>query len=118
MMSRSFVALRTDLGFMDMLAEQAQTQALALWVPENIGFETYTGSAPWKKPGPYTTPENLYLMRLGYGAGYGVGPGATGVNNDAWVAWIKQAIGEYRDVQPYFYGDFYPLLPYSRDAEA
>ena len=57
-------------------------------------------------------------MRLGYDAGYGVGPGAAGVNNDEWVAWIKQAIGEYREVQPYFYGDFYPLLPYSRDAES
>ena len=22
--------------------------------------------------------------------------------------------GEYREVQPYIYGDFYPLLPYSR----
>ena len=49
--------------------------------------------------------------------GYGVIPGAAGVNNDAWVAWIKQAIGEYREVQPYFYGDFYPLLPYSRGEE-
>jgi alpha-galactosidase len=56
-------------------------------------------------------------MRLGYDAGYGVGPGATGLNNGEWVAWIKQAIGEYREVQPYFFGDFYPLLPYSRDAE-
>lgn len=114
MMSRSFVFWRTDNGFSDTLAEQAQTQALAPWVPENEGFETYTASKPWMKPGPYTTPENLYLMRLGYSNGYGITPGATGVNNPAWVAWIKQAIREYREVQPYFYADFYPLLPYSR----
>jgi alpha-galactosidase len=118
MMSRSFAVWRTDYRFYDTLAEQAQTQALAYWVPENMGFETFTGSAPWSKPGPYSTPESLYLMRLGYDAGYGIGPGATGVNNDEWVAWIKRAIGEYREVQPYFFGDFYPLLPYSRDAEA
>jgi alpha-galactosidase len=117
MMSRSFSVWRTDLGFWDTLAEQAQTQALAYWVPENMGFETFSGTSPWKKPGPYSTPESLYLMRLGYDAGYGVGPGAAGVNNDEWVAWVKQAIGEYREVQPYFFGDFYPLLPYSRDAE-
>ncbi len=117
MMSRSFVFWRTDHGFADTLAEQAQTQALAYWVPENEGFETYTSSTPWTKPGPYSTPESLYLMRLGYSNGYGVIPGAAGVNNDAWVAWIKQAIGEYREVQPYFYGDFYPLLPYSRGEE-
>jgi len=122
MMSRSFSVWRTDLGFTDTLAEQAQTQALAYWVPENMGFETYSmefegKSAPWTKPGPYSTPKSLYLMRLGYDAGYGIGPGAAGVNNDEWVAWIKQAIGEYREVQPYFFGDFYPLLPYSLNAE-
>ena len=113
MMSRSFVVWRTDHGFTDTLAEQAQTGALAPWVPENMGFENYTSSKPWNKPGPYDTPANLYLMRLGYDAGYGVTPGAAGVNNDAWVSWIKKAIAEYREVQPYFYGDFYSLQPYS-----
>ena len=117
MMSRSFVVWRTDHGFADTLAEQAQTQALAPWVPENMGFETYSSSSPWTKPGPYGTPESLYLMRLGYNAAYGVGPGAVGVNNDQWVSWIKQAISEYREVQPYFFGDFYPLLPYSLGVE-
>jgi len=112
-MSRSFVVWRTDHGFADTLAEQAQTQALAPWVTENIGFESYSSSKPWTSPGPYTTRESLYLMRLGYNAGYGVGPGAAGVDNETWIAWIKKAIAECRDVQPYFYDDFYPLLPYS-----
>ena len=40
MMSRSFVMWRSDHGFLDTLAEQGQTQALAPWVPENEGFET------------------------------------------------------------------------------
>jgi len=116
MMSRSFSVWRTDHGFQDTMAEQAQTQALAYWVPENMGFETYTAgfeanNTPWTKPGSYSTPENLYLMRLAYDAGYGVTPGATGVNDDAWVAWIKQALGEYREVQPYLYGDFIRCCP-------
>jgi alpha-galactosidase len=113
MMSRSFVVWRTDLGFTDTEAEQAQTQALAPWVPDTMGFESLTQSKPWSAPGPYSTPKNLYLMRLGYYAGYGLTPGATGVKNDEWVKWIGQAIAEYREVQPYIYGDFYPLQPYS-----
>jgi alpha-galactosidase len=117
MMSRSFLVWRTDHGFVDTLAEQAQTQALAPWVPGVMAFESYTQSKPWTRPGPYSTPENLYLTRLGYDAGYGVNPGAAGVDNDAWVAWIKQVINEYREMRPYFYGDFYALLPYSLDAE-
>jgi alpha-galactosidase len=123
MMSRSFSVWRTDNGFYDTIAEQEQTQDLAFWVPENMGFETYTAGLngaplPWTTTGPYTTTEHLYLMRLGYDVGYGIRPGAAGVNNDAWVAWIKQALGEYHEVQPYFYGDFYPLLPSSRDVES
>jgi alpha-galactosidase len=127
MMSRSFVVWRSDYGFADTLAEQEHTQDLAYWVPENMGFEAYTwgaesvafgGPAPWTKAGPYTTPEHLYLMRLGYNTGYGIGLGADGPNNDAWVAWIKQAISEYREAQPYFYGDFYPLLSTSRDEQS
>jgi len=123
MMSRSFSVWRTDHGFHDTLAEQAQTQALAYWVPQNMGFETYTADfppnhAPWTTPGPYGTPKNLYLMRLGYDAGYGVTPGAAGVNNPAWVAWMKQALAEYREVQPYLYGDFYPMLSYSLQNDA
>jgi alpha-galactosidase len=122
MMSRSFSVWRTDHGFQDTMAEQGQTQALAYWVPQNMGFETYSAGfeanpAPWTTPGPYSTPKNLYLMRLAYDAGYGVTPGAAGVNNEAWVAWIKQALAEYREVQPYLYGDFYPLLPYSLGEE-
>jgi alpha-galactosidase len=117
MMSRSFVVWRTDHGFLDTLAEQAQTQALAPWVPENMAFESYTQSKPWNKVGPYSTGKNLYLMRLGYDAGYGTTPGDAGVDNREWVGWIKQAIGEFQQVRPYFYGDFYPLLPYSLGAD-
>jgi hypothetical protein len=78
-----------------------------------MAFESYTQSKPWKKVEFYSTPENLYLMRLGYGAGYGTNPGDAGVDNPKWVAWIKQTLGEYQQVRPYFYGDFYPLAPYS-----
>ena len=113
MMARSFVVWRTDYGYIDTQAEQAQTQALAPWVPETMGFESYSRSEPWTRPGPYSTPVSLYFMRLAYAAGYGLLPGAAGLDNPAWVTWVKQALAEYREVQPYFYGDFYPLTPYS-----
>jgi alpha-galactosidase len=115
-MSRSFIIWRTDHGTDDHIAEQAMTTGLSPWVPGTTGFEqTYTGSKPWTAPGPYNTAEHVYLMRVGYQAGFGIVPGAAGVDNPAWVAWIKQAIGEYKEVQPYFYGDFYSLVPYSLD---
>ena len=117
MMSRSFSIWRTDHGFADTLAEQAQTQALAYWVPQNEGFGTFPTDQPWTGPGPYDTVQSRYLMRLGYDVGYGLTLGAAGVNNDAWVDWIKKSLAEYREVQPYFHGDFYPLLGYSLSSD-
>ena len=52
-------------------------------------------------------------MRLAYNAGLGTGVGASGLGNAAWVSWIKAALAEYRETQPFFYADFFPLLPYS-----
>jgi hypothetical protein len=89
------------------------TQALAPWVPQNMGIESYGLAKPWSKTDPFTTPEHLYLWRIGYNNAFALTPGAADVNNDGWVAWLKQGLAEYREVQPYFYGDFYPMLPYS-----
>jgi alpha-galactosidase len=113
-MSRSIIIWRTDHGTDDHLAEQAQTTALSPWVPITTGFEqTYSSTKPWTNPGPYATAEHLYLFRLGYQAAYATVPGEAGVNNPEWIAFIKKAIGEWKEIQPYFYGDFYALLPYS-----
>jgi alpha-galactosidase len=118
-MSRSFIIWRTDYGVNDRIAEQAQTTALAPWVPCTTGFEqTYTGTKPWNGPGPYNTPEHIYFNRLGYQAAFATSPGAPGVNNPEWVTWIKQCLAAYQEVQPYFYGDFYALAPYALDDES
>jgi alpha-galactosidase len=118
MTSRSFSIWRTDYGFADRVAEQAQTQALAYWVPQNEGFGTSPTATPWTQPGPYDTAQARYLMRVGYSMGFGLTPGATGVQNGPWVDWVKQVLAEYREVQPYFHGDFYPLMHSSLDPDA
>jgi alpha-galactosidase len=117
MMSRSYAVWRTDHGDTDPLAEQAQTQALSPWVPLTMAEEAYTAPdpKPWDQPGPYDTSEHRYLMRLGYSTGYGLehGYGRADLNNPEWVAWIRRTLAEFHEVQPYFYGDFYALQPYS-----
>ena len=115
MMSRSFVVWRTDYGYTHTLAEQAQTQALAPWAPETMGFETNSQASPWLRSDTYATPTSLYLMRLAYSAGYGVNPGVSTTPNKKWIEWMRDSLQEYSEVQPYFYADFYALLPYSLD---
>jgi alpha-galactosidase len=118
-MARSFIIWRTDHGTDDHLAEQAMTTGLSPWVPGTMGFEqTWTATKPWNQPGPYETPEHDYLFRLGYQMGFATMPGEAGLKNPAWVSFITQALDEYKEVQPYYYGDFYPLVPYSLDSGA
>ena len=113
MMPRSFVIWRTDYGVNDTIADQAQTVALAPWIPETTAFETLSAEQPWKQPGPFNTPANLYRMRLAYSAGFGLTPGAATVTNVPWITFVQQTIAEFREIQPFLYTDVYPLVPYS-----
>ena len=116
MLRRSFATWRTDYRIDDVAAVEAQTQGLAPWVPAVSAVESYGQDRPWNRPGPYATPEHLYLERSAYEAGLDFPPGLQGVENAAWIAFVKQVLGEYREAQPYFYGDFYALAPYSLGA--
>jgi alpha-galactosidase len=115
MISRSCINWRTDFGITDAVVEQMQTQALSPWVPLNVGFETVWTTKPWNLPGPFGTPEQVYDFRSGYSAGFG-SPAFPG--GAPWFEWLRSAVAEYREVQPYFLGDFYPLLPYTLDTNA
>lgn len=75
---------------------QGQTYGLSLWVP-------YYGSGEYG--------DDLYSARSQLCPSNGVG---THPANPNWPAFIKQ-ITTYRKVADYFYGDYYPLTPYSKD---
>ena len=104
-LSRSIPLWRSDFqcwpGF-DPIGMQGQTQGLAPWAPLSTGsFEK----------------ADTYAFRSALGPGIVLGcncfesdpppPGPT--------AWIRAAFTEQVTLRPYFYGDFYPLLPYSLD---
>jgi alpha-galactosidase len=111
MMSRSFVMWRSDHGASDLLADIGFAQSLNQWNPQNQGFDT-TGDA-WNHPPPYDDLLSLYRLRIGYQNAFALSAGAPGVTNEAWIAFVKRKIGEYKDVLPSFQGDFYPLTPYT-----
>jgi len=115
MMARTFVMWRSDHGATDLLADQGFTQGLAPWNPQNQSFVTLSEDAPWKHGPPYGDPLSLYRLRIGYDNACAFPVGAAGVTNQDWIAWVKREIAEYKDVQPYFYGDFYALTPYTLD---
>jgi alpha-galactosidase len=100
--SRSVSLWRSDLfcNPTDPIGGQMLTQGLAPWVPLNNGC--MGGVAPGT---PTTGASLLYALRSNYSAGYGAG--------GLPLPQLKSVLEEYREMQPYFVGDFYPLLSYT-----
>jgi alpha-galactosidase len=120
-LSRSFPLWRSDLACLpfDAIASQMQTQGLAPWVPLN-------GGAPYTNPGflqtivvppPLFDNNLLYTLRSGYSTALVLGIGEAEGKTSAWCANLKKIMEEYREVQPFLYGDFYPLIHYSLAGE-
>jgi alpha-galactosidase len=103
-MSRSYDLWRTDMayGSYEPAIAQMQTQGISLWEPLSAGvFNTprsLEGTAP------------IYAFRGTYCAALRVAID----NREPELLWFKKALDEYVEVRPYFYGDFYPMLSYSR----
>ena len=78
--------------------QQCHTYGLALWFP-------FTGTG-------VISQKNAYWMRSSMVAEFTFGPDAAGVDVLDF-AQLRACIGEWRRLAPYFYGDFYPLTPYT-----
>jgi alpha-galactosidase len=108
--SRSIPLWRSDYQCFprfDPIGLQGQTHGLGLWVPLSTGAcdnpETYALRSGMGPGIVMVTPEN----KTGEPEGY----------LTPWEAypedWLRKALREQKEVQPYFEGDFYPLVSYS-----
>jgi alpha-galactosidase len=107
-MSRSVALHRSDAAGIP-LGEQFHAQGLIPWDPLNDGI-----------PGAAVTDGSsalqIYNSRSGYSPGINFSVDPKFFNNDAAVDAARKNITEFREVRPYFYGDFYPLLPQTLDS--
>jgi alpha-galactosidase len=111
-LSRSTPFWRTDFPG-DVTARQCHTYGISFWVPLNS-----TGGVTPGRDGDYalrSTFSSCIVVNL---FGNGDAPQAAPPPADAPFARIKAALEEYRGLQKYFLGDYYPLLPYSKAADA
>lgn len=108
MISRSIALWRSDYQCypdFDVLSQQTQTQGLAPWVPLSSGCcDRWTD----------------YAFRSALGTGivltsnlYEATP-----TDFAPQDWLRERMREHRDLRPYFYGDFYPLLAFTLATDA
>jgi alpha-galactosidase len=103
LISRSFSLWRTDYscGTTDSTGPQVHTIGLSPWVPLNAGC---------------CEGNTAYNIRSAYSAALVI-DGGCNLLVDKDDAFLKAGIAEYHEAQPYFYGDFYPLLPFNRDSQ-
>jgi alpha-galactosidase len=105
--SRSVALHRSDCAGIPM-GEQFHTQALAPWVPLNDGI---LGACVTDR----TSALQIYNTRSGYSAGGNMSVDAKYFTNDSAASAIRDSLNEFREVRPYFVGDFYPLMDINLD---
>jgi alpha-galactosidase len=108
---RSTALSRTDFVG-NLLADQCHTHGLLQWVPLNTTI------------GANLTIHNEYPIRSSMTAGLSYGLFATGDNAQGKVdfasfpfAQVKKSLEQYRSIQKYFYGDYYPLTEYTQASD-
>ncbi len=93
---------RSDYGYDDPPAMQDLTYGLAMWVP-------YFGTG-LRSSGAYSFRSTM-AMAMGYG---GPDPRSKSIDFPA----LERLAAQWRKLAPYYYGDYYPLMPYATEDDA
>ena len=101
---RSVPLHKSDMEYPNLTAKQTQFHGLALWVPF-FGAPVY----PADRVDVYGFRSGLSLLT---GLGYDTR------RNDLDYALLRKLVAERDEVVPNYYGDYYPLTPWSAEPEA
>lgn len=113
-MRRAVPLWRSDYAY-EAIGHQCMTYGLSLWLPFHGTGTVATRNAPYYGSGrtpvePYAFWSNASQCSLGLGIDIRL--------PDLDYAKLRELIAGWRQISPDFYGDFYPLTPWNRDAEA
>ena len=104
---------RSDYAF-EPIGHQCQTYGLSMWIPyHGTGTVAYTGAGYY---GGGVTPVQPYAFWSNAcpSLGIGVDIRVKEIDYDTW----RRLIGEWRQVNRFYYGDYYPLTPYTLEPSA
>ena len=98
-MRRAVVYTRSDYWCTDSDADQCQTYGLSSWIPH------FMTACPRFR--------DTYRFRSNLSPCLGMDFDLAGMDEEDWALY-RQRLLEWRRLAPYFYGDYYPLTPWSR----
>ena len=112
-MRRAVPLWRSDYAY-EAIGHQCMTYGISLWLPYHGTGTVATRNAPYYGSG--ATPVEPYAFWSNAAPGFGCGFDMRVKELD--YAALRRLIGQWRAISPNYYGDFYPLTPWSRDDQS
>ncbi|MEN6428274.1 MAG: alpha-galactosidase [Phycisphaerales bacterium] len=109
-MRRAVPLWRSDYAY-EAIGHQCMMYGLSMWLPYHGTGTVATRNASYYGSG--RTPVEPYAFWSNAGQGFGLGIDVR--LKDLDYAALRRLIGQWRQVAPNYYGDFYPLTPWTRD---
>jgi alpha-galactosidase len=109
-MRRAVPLWRSDYAY-EAVGHQCMTYGLSLWLPYHGTGTVATRNASYYGSG--RTPVEPYAFWSNACQGFGLGIDVR--LQDLDYPALRRLIGQWRQISPNYYGDFYPLTPWTRD---
>ena len=109
-MRRAVPLWRSDYAF-EAIGHQCMMYGLSLWLPFHGTGTVCTRNASYYGSGPTPVEPYAFWSNAGQSTGFGIDVR----RNDLDYAALRRLIGQWRRIAANYYGDFYPLTPWTRD---
>jgi len=109
-MRRAVPLWRSDYAF-EAIGHQCMMYGLSLWLPFHGTGTVFTRNASYYGSGRTPVEPYAFWSNAGQSTGFGVDVRL----KDLDYAAIRRLIGQWRQIAVNYYGDFYPLTPWTRD---
>ncbi|MBN1844526.1 MAG: alpha-galactosidase [Sedimentisphaerales bacterium] len=109
-MRRAVPLWRSDYAY-EAVGHQCMMYGLSLWLPYHGTGTVFARNASYYGSGKTPVESYAFWSNAGQGLGMGIDVRIKDLDYDA----IRRLIGQWRQIAANYYGDFYPLTPWSRD---
>jgi alpha-galactosidase len=109
-MRRAVPLWRSDYAF-EAIGHQCMTYGISLWLPYHGTGTLAARSAPYYGSGFTPVEPYAFWSNVSPSLGFGIDMRVREIDYAA----LRRLIGQWRELSQNYYGDFYPLTPWSRD---
>jgi alpha-galactosidase len=112
-MRRAVPLWRSDYAF-EAIGHQCMTYGISLWLPFHGTGTIAARNAPYYGSGLTPVEPYAFWSNVSPSLGFGIDIRVREIDYAA----LRRLISQWREMNPNYYGDFYPLTPWSRDNQA